>query len=161
MQRRNLVHTLVAALSGLRAASPNRPLTQHSLPACAPRHPVVGAWHLETVGAPILHHSVAFHADGIFCSFQADGGFASDSESNGAGAWIVVGDRVQGTFLEFRYDRVSHSYLGSVRVSFTVTIHGDTLTGEAQVGIYDAQDQLLAHAQPTWSATRIFPLPPG
>jgi hypothetical protein len=51
------------------------------------RQSIVGAWHLLAVGASILHHALIFHAEGIVCSFQADGGYPNDSESDAAGEW--------------------------------------------------------------------------
>lgn len=120
------------------------------------RSGVVGTWHLQTMGAPILHHLLLFFSDGIVCSYQADGGFPNDSESDGAGEWKWVGDnQVKGAFLEFRHDRESHMYLGYVRVAFTITLDGNTFKGNATSYIYDAQGNLLASFTPTWSATRV------
>lgn len=119
-------------------------------------HPLVGAWHLQTVGAPILHHGLLLHADGIVCSFQADGGFPQDSESNGAGTWQAVGkNQAKGILLEFRHSRQTHAYLGSVQVAFEVTVDGNTLRGHAHSRVFDAQGHLLFEARPTLSATRI------
>ncbi len=160
IQRRNVVHTLFGALSAFSTVFLNKNATQKRVPACSPVPAIVGAWHLEAVGAPILHHCLVFHADGIVCSFQADGGFPTDSESDGAGSWQMVGNQAKGVFLEFRYDRASHAYLGSVRVAFTLTVHGDRFSGEAQACVYDAQENLLEQAQLTWSATRIVPQTP-
>lgn len=149
--RRRLLQMIGGAFSALSAN------TRGKTPKLFPwRHTIVGAWHVQAVGAPILHHGFTLHADGILCSFQADGGFPQDSESDGAGEWQAVSrDQVKGAFIEFRYSRQTHEYLGSVRVEFEVMVHGDTFTGQAHSRVYDAQGNLLVEARPTLSATRI------
>lgn len=118
---------------------------------------LVGAWHLQSQGAPILHHVLCFHADGIVTSFQADGGFPTDSESNGAGSWQWVGEnQVQGMFLEFCHDRTTHEYVGSVEVHFCLTLKTNTLRGQATTHLYDVQGTRLAVVTPTWVATRML-----
>jgi hypothetical protein len=151
MYRRHLLQVIGGALStvGIKTGS--------KAPELFPRrHNIVGAWHLQAVGAPILHHGLTLHTDGIVGCFQADGGYPQDSESDGAGEWqMVSGDQVKGAFLEFRHSRQTHEYLGSVRVEFEVRVQGDTFRGLGHSHVYDAQGNLLAEVQATLSATRI------
>jgi hypothetical protein len=151
MHRRYLLQGLGGAISALSIK------TGGKVPEILPqRHPLVGAWHLQAVGAPVLHHGLLFHTDGIVCTFQADGGYPQDSESDGAGEWEVVSkDQAKGAFLVFRYSRQTHEYLGFVRVELDVIVHGETLRGQAHSRVYDAQGNLLTEARPTLSATRI------
>lgn len=152
MDRRNLLRLMSGVFSALgwKAGQKIAPALSQGQTS------MVGAWHLQTPGAPILHHVLLFHADGVVCSFQADGGFPNDSESDGAGAWKFISrDQVKGAFLEFRYDRESHAYLGYVRVEFELSMHGETFSGRATARIYDAQGNLLAQVPSTWAATRI------
>lgn len=153
MKRRKLLQFALGMLGALGSKSRRIPPTYPVL-----AQTFVGAWHLLTVGAPVLHHGVIFHSDGTICSFQAEGGFPSDSESNGAGQWTWMGKRqAQAAFLEFRASRETHEYLGYVRVELTVELSEDaqTLTGHAHTRIYDAQGILIANVYPTLSARRI------
>lgn len=158
INRRSLLQwtTALVGLLGTSCGSKNVPAV--SSRASAARANIVGAWHLQSQGSPILHHMLCFHADGIVASFQADGGFPNDSESDGAGAWQWVGtNRVKGVFMEFCHDRTSHDYLGYVQVDFEVALKGDIFSGNAITHFYDAQNTLLATVTPTWSAVRVLP----
>lgn len=152
MKRRSILHL---ALSMFGVVGTKSDLVAPELP---PQRSIVGAWHLLTVGAPVLHHGFLFHSDRTVCSFQADGGSALDSESDGAGQWEWIGkNQVQAAFLEFRYSRETHEYLGYVRVDLIASLNEDaqTFTGQAHARIYDAQGNLIAEAAPTLSAQRI------
>ncbi|HEU5376892.1 MAG TPA: hypothetical protein VFV38_15760 [Ktedonobacteraceae bacterium] len=152
MNRRSILHFALGAFGAVNTKS------RLFASEVAPQRSIVGAWHLLTVGAPVLHHGFLFHSDRTVCSFQADGGSALDSESDGAGQWEWIGkNQVQAAFLEFRYSRETHEYLGYIRVNLIASLNEDaqTFTGQAHARIYDAQGNLIAEATPALSAQRI------
>lgn len=78
MYRRNILQFILGAIG---VVSTKSGLTPSKI---SPRKSIVGAWHLQSVGAPILHHGFLFHSDRTVCSFQADGGYPSGSMQRGA-----------------------------------------------------------------------------
>lgn len=148
MKRRTLLQTLSGVFGTMS-------LKRVSIPDPLPPS-ITGAWHLQSIGAPMVHHALCFLPAGIVTSFQADGGFPSDSESNGAGMYQVRGSRITGAFEEYRYDRTTHAYLGWVRLEFSIVLTGNnTFTGNAQGRAYDENGNMVAEASPIWTATRI------
>ncbi len=154
MERRNVLQFALSLLGAASARSAFTPSAHRS-----PKPSFIGAWHMESKDAPILHHGFVFHADGTLCSMQADGAYPSDSESDGVGAWEwIKKGQARGAFLEFRHDRDTHEYLGYVRVEFVASLDSaQTFHGQAHAQIFDVNGNLLAELFPTWSAQRIIP----
>lgn len=150
MQRRQLTQSLLTAIGVERLHSTN--VLAHSQGMSS----IVGAWRILAQGAPELHHVLTFSRDGIVTAFQADAGDPIESVSSGAGMYEYTGQAtVKGAFEEDRYSRETHTYVGYVRVEFSVEVLGDAFTGTAHTQVFDASGSLLADGTPTLSARRI------
>lgn len=105
---------------------------------------IVGAWYVDTVGAPFVPHGIIFHADRTLVLTNPDAAEAQNSSSSGYGAWRQSRRTVTGRFFEVNADKTTNQFTTLLVVTFTVTVHGDTFTGPASASYYDGEQNLVA-----------------
>lgn len=99
--------------------------------------PIVGTWLVRSPEAPFPYHMFVFHSDGTMLQSNPDAGDSNTSDSNGAGAWTPVGDRVKGKFVEVTADRTTRRFVSRGEITFMVRVNGDALSGTASAVFYD------------------------
>jgi hypothetical protein len=135
-------------------------LINHSGKASAanPNSPV-GVWFVNAVGAPFQPHLATFHTDGTMLIDNPEAGDPHTSDSVGMGPWQLDqqgSGTVTGKFEEINADRVTHAFVSTLIVTFTITVSGDTFTGPAQATYYNPDGTFQAGPFPaTLNGTRI------
>lgn len=104
---------------------------------------IVGAWYVDTQGAPFVPHGMLFHADGTLSLTNPDAAEATNSSSAGYGQWKLVRGKVQGRFFEVNADKGTNQFTTLLVVTFTVTVDGDLFLGPASASYYDKDKQLV------------------
>lgn len=98
---------------------------------------IVGAWYVDTVGAPFVPHGMLFHADGTLSLTNPDAAEAANSSSAGYGQWRLERGKVQGRFFEVNADKATNQFTTLLVVTFTIKVDGDTFTGPATAEYFD------------------------
>ena len=106
---------------------------------------IVGAWYVDTVGAPFEPRGIVFHADGTLVLTTPDAAEAANSSSAGMGSWVVTrNDNARGRFFEVNADKTANQFTSILVVTFEFTVSGDTFTGPASASYYDGDRHLVA-----------------
>ncbi len=104
---------------------------------------IVGAWEVDTTGAPFDHHMMVFHADGTVLQFNPPAGNPGSSDTPGVGVWRRTEDGgTEARFVEMRLDPDSGVPTRGV-VDLRVHVAGDQLTGTGVFHVYDMADALV------------------
>lgn len=113
-------------------------------PAAIPdRSPIVGTWLVHDPNAPFPYHLYVFNSDGTMQQANPDAGDARSSDSDGKGAWMARGDRIEGKWVELLADRGTHQFTGRLEITFQLSVTGDSLTASESVRVFDAAGQPL------------------
>jgi hypothetical protein len=148
------VVALVASVAGLAHVSSSRGVANAS-PIFEADAPVVGVWEVFVGGAPFGPHLFTFHSDHTFLSSNPDAGDPHTSDSDGEGVWKGR-KTVTGIFKEYNADRTSHLFVSILTVTYTITVKGDTFTGDALAVETDANTGAVLFSGPaTFTATRM------
>ena len=115
---------------------------------------VVGVWEVRVTGAPFSPHLFTFHSDHTFLSSNPDAGDPNTSDSDGEGVW-KGGDTIKGIFKEYNADRTTHKFVSILTVTYTITVTGDTFTGDATAILTDPEGNVLFTGPATFTATRL------
>lgn len=102
-------------------------------------HPIIGAWRVKIAGAPFPYHMFAFHSDGTMQQSNPPAGNTQTSDTAGMGVWAERDGVVKARFEEYRLGFSDQTVTLGV-IDFTITVHGDSLTGNCQFNIYRIQD---------------------
>ena len=145
MNRRTLLPLVLTTLLGVEP--------RQDVVAAPASSPVVGAWRVVVRGAPVAHHFLVFSADGTILSIQSPGATGT-SVSDGAGAYHLTRDMVEGAFEELDYDN-NGTYRGRIRVEFRVQVHGEEIRGDAVTRVFDARDKIVVTTSPYLTGSRI------
>jgi hypothetical protein len=113
-------------------------------PANATSPSIVGAWYVDAVGAPFAPHAMLFHDDGTVEITNPDAAEATNSSSDGMGAWIRKHQTISGQFLEVNADKTTHHFTTNLIVTFTLTVDGDSFSGPANATYYDGAGNVVA-----------------
>jgi hypothetical protein len=117
--------------------------------------PAVGVWEVRIAGAPFSPHLFTFHSDHTFLSANPDAGDPNTSDSDGEGIWEGR-NHVRGIFKEYNADRMTHQFVSILTVTYTITITGDTFSGDATATETDANTGKVLFTGPaTFTATRL------
>lgn len=108
------------------------------------RGDIVGAWYVDAVGAPFAPHAMLFHDDGTVEITNPDAAEATNSSSDGMGAWIERHHQIVGQFLEVNADKATNKFTTNLIVTFTLTVDGDSFSGPANATYYDGNGQAVA-----------------
>lgn len=103
--------------------------------------PIVGTWLVHDPNAPFPYHLYVFNSDGTMHQANPDAGDARSSDSDGKGAWLARGDRVEGKWVELLADRGTHQYTGRLEITFQLSVSGDSLTASENAHVFDANGQ--------------------
>jgi hypothetical protein len=88
-------------------------------------------------------------------SSNPDAGDLHTSDSDGEGVWKGR-KTVTGIFKEYNADRTSHLFVSILTVTHTITVKGDTFTGDALAVETDANTGAVLFSGPaTFTATRM------
>jgi hypothetical protein len=98
---------------------------------------IVGAWYVDTVGAPFVPHGMLFHADGTLSLTNPDAAEATNSSSAGYGQWRLDRGKVHGRFFEVNADKNTNLFTTLLVVTFTIKVDGDTFMGLATAEYFD------------------------
>lgn len=104
---------------------------------------VVGAWYVDTIGAPFAPHGISFHADGIIDLTNPDAAEASNSSSAGMGEWVATKTGIRGAFFEVNADKGTNQFTTLLIVRFEVKVSGDSFRGPATAEYYDGNRNLV------------------
>lgn len=113
-------------------------------------HAVVGAWYVDTVGAPFLGHNMAFLvSDGVNVVLidNPDAAEAHNSSSSGKGGWKVRNGAISGQFLEVNANKdgpTANKFWSNLMVKFRITVRGDRFEGPALATYYDGAGRPIA-----------------
>ena len=116
--------------------------------------PAVGVWEVRVGGAPFSPHLFTFHSDHTFLSANPDAGDPNTSDSDGEGVWEGR-NHVRGIFKEYNADRMTHQFVSILTVTYTITITGDTFSGDATAIVTDPDGGILFRGPATFTATRL------
>lgn len=106
---------------------------------------IVGAWYVDTVGAPFVPHGITFHADGTLDLTNPDAAEAQNSSSAGMGAWVVTAnDNARGRFFEVNADKTTNEFTSILVVTFEFTVTGDRFSGPAIATYFDGNQNIIA-----------------
>jgi hypothetical protein len=120
--------------------------------------PIVGVWFVKIPEAPFPYHMLAFHADGTLQQANPDAGNAHTSDSNGMGAWVMAGDRINGRFVEITADRATHQFVSRGDIRFSVKVAGDTLSGTVHATFTDIAGRAVREpVEATLAGQRVLP----
>jgi hypothetical protein len=114
----------------------------------------VGVWEVRIGGAPFSPHLFTFHSDHTFLSANPDAGDPNTSDSDGEGVWEGR-DTVRGIFKEYNADRTTHKFVSILTVTYTITVTGDTFSGDATATVTDPDGNLQFTGPATFTATRL------
>jgi hypothetical protein len=106
-------------------------------------NPIVGAWYVDTVGAPFAPHGISFHADGIIDLTNPDAAEATNSSSAGMGEWVATKNGIKGSFFEVNADKTTNQFTTLLVVRFEVRVSGDRFSGPATAEYYDGNRTLV------------------
>lgn len=99
---------------------------------------IVGAWYVDTVGAPFAPHAMIFHSDGTVQITNPDAAEKTNSSSAGYGSWKAVRGGFAGQFLEVNADKTTNQFTSNLIVRFRITLHGDRFDGPADATYYNS-----------------------
>ena len=116
----------------------------HSRNASAPS--IVGTWVVRIPEAPFPLHMFVFHGDGTVVQSNPDAGNASRSDSNAMGVWVRDGDRFKGRIVEITADRTTHHFVSRGEITFTLTVDGDRLRGNAEGNFFGVDGKAMGEA---------------
>jgi hypothetical protein len=116
--------------------------------------PAVGVWEVRIVGAPFSPHLFTFHSDHTFLSANPDAGDPNTSDSDGEGVWEGW-DHVKGIFKEYNADRTSHKFVSILTVTYSITVTGDTFSGDATATVTDPDGNVQFTGPAMFTATRL------
>lgn len=117
----------------------------HPADAATGKASIVGAWYVDTVGAPFEPHGITFHADGTLDLTNPDAAEATNSSSAGMGAWQQTPKgSARGRFFEVNADKTTNQFTSILVVTFEFTVSGDTFTGPASASYFDGNRNLIA-----------------
>jgi hypothetical protein len=106
---------------------------------------IVGAWYVDTVGAPFEPHGITFHADGTLDLTNPDAAEATNSSSAGMGSWVQTPKgSARGRFFEVNADKTTNQFTSLLVVTFEFTVNGDTFSGPASASYFDGNRNLIA-----------------
>jgi len=116
-----------------------------SPPAEAANGNIVGAWYVDTVGAPFEPHGMVFHNDGTLVLTNPDAAEATNSSSAGMGVWAFGAKATaRGRFFEVNADKSANEFTTILVVTFEFTVTGDTFSGPASASYFDGDRHLVA-----------------
>jgi hypothetical protein len=144
-----ILATVAFAASGLFSARIAKANSSHE-----EESPVVGVWEVRVGGAPFSPHLFTFHSDHTFLSANPDAGDPNTSDSDGEGVWEGR-DTVRGIFKEYNADRTTHKFVSILTVTYTITVTGDTFSGDATATVTDPDGNVLFTGPATFTATRL------
>lgn len=98
---------------------------------------IIGAWYVDTLGAPFAPHGISFHADGIIDLTNPDAAEATNSSSAGMGEWVPTKTGFKGVFIEVNADKTTNDFTTLLRVTFEVQVNGNTFQGPAVAEYFD------------------------
>lgn len=105
---------------------------------------IVGAWYVDTVGAPFEPHGITFHADQTLDLTNPDAAEATNSSSAGMGAWETGTKNVyKGRFFEVNADKTTNKFTTILVVTFQITVNGDKFSGPASASYFDGDRNLV------------------
>lgn len=99
---------------------------------------LVGVWMMRAIGAPFEAHIVTFHGDGTMIMSNPDAGNRSSSDSSGMGIWKTgaeAGSYIV-RFAEVNADPNTGTFVSTLTVDISMTVTGDTFTGDAVTNYY-------------------------
>lgn len=105
--------------------------------------PIIGAWYVDTVGAPFAPHGISFHADGIIDLTNPDAAEATNSSSAGMGEWVATKNGIKGSFFEVNADKTTNQFTTLLIVKFEIRVNGNTFRGPATAEYYDNNRRLV------------------
>lgn len=105
---------------------------------------VVGAWYVDTLGAPFAPHGISFHSDGIIDLTNPDAAEAQNSSSAGMGEWVATKNGVKGSFFEVNADKSTNQFTTLLIVNFEIRVDGNRFEGPATASYYDGNRNLVA-----------------
>ena len=105
---------------------------------------IVGAWYVDTLGAPFAPHGISFHADGIVDLTNPDAAEATNSSSAGMGEWVTTKNGIKGVFIEVNADKTTNQFTTLLEVTFEVKVTGNTFQGPAVARYFDGDRNLVA-----------------
>jgi hypothetical protein len=126
--------------------------------------PVVGVWEVSVGNAPFGPHLFTFHSDHTFLSSNPDAGDPHTSDSDGEGVWQDIGhNKVTGIFKEYDADRTTNQFVGTLTVTYTIKIKGNTFTGNASATETDPSGDVVPGfpLPATFTAYRLGTAPKG
>ena len=104
---------------------------------------IIGAWYVDTLGAPFAPHGISFHADGIIDLTNPDAAERTNSSSAGMGEWVATKTGFKGVFIEVNADKGTNRFTTLLRVTFEVSVNGDTFQGPAVAEYFDGNRNLV------------------
>lgn len=111
---------------------------------------IVGAWYVDTIGAPFEPHGITFHADGTLDLTNPDAAEATNSSSAGMGEWVAVRIEGQpgarGSFFEVNADKGTNQFTTILVVRFQVRLSAlqpGTFSGPATATYYDGNRNVV------------------
>lgn len=111
-------------------------------------HSVVGAWYVDTIGAPFKPHVMAFTSDGLVLIANPDAAEAHNSSSPGMGAWVSRRGQVVGQFVEVNANKdgaAANQFWSNLKVRFgPLTVRGDRFEAPALATYNDGAGQPIA-----------------
>ena len=88
---------------------------------------IVGTWYVCITGAPFAPHLFKFDSDKTMESDNPESGDKNTSDSVGMGPWKTVDENTfTGEFQEINADRVTHVFVSTLVVDYTIVVTGDT-----------------------------------
>ena len=105
---------------------------------------IVGAWYVDTIGAPFAPHGITFHVDNTLDLTNPDAAEATNSSSAGMGAWEAKQDTVRGSFFEVNASKTTFQFTTLLVVRFMVKVSGNTFDGPATATYYDGNRNIIA-----------------
>lgn len=105
---------------------------------------IIGAWYVDTIGAPFAPHAISFHADGIIDLTNPDAAEAQNSSSAGMGEWVATRNGARGVFIEVNADKTTNKFTTLLRVTFEVRLDGNRFRGPATAEYFDGNRNLVA-----------------
>lgn len=105
---------------------------------------IIGAWYVDTLGAPFAPHGISFHADGIIDLTNPDAAEATNSSSAGMGEWVATRNGFKGVFIEVNADKTTNDFTTLLQVTFEVKVNGNKFQGPAVAQYFDGNRNLVA-----------------
>jgi hypothetical protein len=140
----------LAAVAWIATAGLATPASAHRLQAAA-TDSLVGAWYVDTIGAPFEPHGITFHADQTLDLTNPDAAEANNSSSAGMGEWrrvtIAGQPAARGAFFEVNADKTTNQFTTILVVRFEVRLSAlqpGTFSGPATATYYDGNRNVVA-----------------